>query len=137
MDMNYRLERLLNQSDRNQLFSNKFYGHIDNNGFVAYKISVYSNITLVKIVGNYSRNDENTKLKLQFMLSEFFLVFYLIFIFSLFFIFFLALSEPIYLWLKFMPIVMLLVSYIIIIVPFNFISKDAEIVIRKLLELEI
>ncbi|REG74761.1 hypothetical protein C8N25_1652 [Algoriphagus antarcticus] len=136
MDMNYRLDRLVNQSVGSRLFSNKFYGHLENNGFVAYKNSVYSNMTLVKIVGNYSEVDKNTKLKLQFMLSEYVLVLYFIVIFSLFFIFFLILFEPIYLWLKFMPLVMIIISYILIIVPFNYISKDAEIIIEQLLELE-
>ena len=134
--MNYRLDRLVNQSVGSRLFSNKFYGHLENNGFVAYKNSVYSNMTLVKIVGSYSEVDKNTKLELQFMLSEFVLVLYFIFIIPLFFIFFLILFEPIYPWLKFMPLVMILISYILIIVPFNFISKDAEITIEQLLELE-
>ncbi|MBN3584568.1 hypothetical protein JYB64_19410 [Algoriphagus aestuarii] len=134
--MKYRLNRLVNQSVGSRLFSNKFYGYLDNNGFVAYKNSVYSNVTLVKIVGNYSEVDKNTKLKLQFMLSEIVLVFYFIFTFSLFFIFFLILFEQISLWLKCMPLIMILISYILIIVPFNLISKDAETIIEKLLELE-
>ncbi|MDG1277119.1 MAG: hypothetical protein P8O16_07540 [Algoriphagus sp.] len=134
--MNYRLDRLVNQSVGSRLFSNKFYGHLENNGFVAYKNSVYSNMTLVKIVGNYSEVDKNTKLKLQFMLSEYVLVFYFIFIFSLFFIFYLILFEPISLWLKCMPLIMIFISYILIIFPFNFISKDAQNIIEQLLELE-
>ena len=135
-DMNYRLDRLVNQSVGDRLFSNKFYGHLENNGFVAYKNSVYSNMTLVKIVGTYRGVDKNTKLKVKFVLSENVLIFYLIFIFSLFFIFFLILFEPIYIWLKFTPLVIIFVSYILIIIPFNFISKDAEVIIEQLLELE-
>lgn len=135
-DLTYRLDRLVNQSVGSRLFSNKFYGHLENNGFIAYKNSVYSNMTLVKIVGNYSEVDKNTKLKLQFMLSEYVLVFFLIYIVSLFFIFILILFEPIDLWLKFMPLVMMFFGYLLIIISFNFISKDAEITIEKLLEVE-
>lgn len=136
MDMTYRLDRLVNQSSGSRLFSNKFYGHLEGNGFVAYKNSVYSNMTLLKIVGNYSQVGKSTKLKLRFILSEYVLIFYLIFFFSLLFIFFLIIFEPIDLWLKFMPLVMIFISYIIIIIPFNLISKDVENIIEQLLEVE-
>lgn len=136
MDMAHRLEKLVNQSSGGRLFSNKFYGHLENNSFVAYKNSVYSNMTLLKIVGNYSQVGQFTKLKLRFILSEYVLVFYLFFLISLLFVFFIILFEPIDIWLKFMPLVLIFVSYFLIIIPFNFISKDAESIIVKLLEVE-
>ena len=35
-----------------------------------------------------------------------------------------------------MPLIMIFISYILIIFPFNFISKDAQNIIEQLLELE-
>lgn len=141
-DVKYRLERLVNQSVGSRLFSNKFYGYLENNGFVAYKNSLYSNMTLVKVVGKYREIDGNIKFNVKFMLSERVLVLYLFFLFfffffSLFSIFFLILFEPIGLWLKSAPLVMVFLSYTLIVVLFNFISKDAEITIERLLELKV
>ncbi|WP_026948165.1 hypothetical protein [Algoriphagus marincola] len=137
MDIELRLTKLVNQSTGSRLFSNKFYGYLEKNGFVAYKNSIYSNMTLVKVVGKYSQIEKNTKLKLRFSLSESVLIFYLIFIFALLFIFLLIMFEPIAAWLKIMPMVMIIMSYIIIIIPFNLVSKDAENKLKSLLEAEI
>lgn len=129
-----RLGKIVDQQRERRLFSNKYFGDLGKNGFKIYKDSVFFNVTLLKIIASYETFNGSTKVKVKFTLTEFVWTFYILISVSLIGLLILTVIKVDEFWLKFTPLLMIVCSYFIIMIPFNFISKDAENILGEILE---
>ncbi len=130
-EINASLKRIIHQYERDILFSNSFYGIINKNGFEAYKSSILFNTPLVKIIGKYEVRKDNTRIKMKITLSELVWVIFSLITLLLLSLFIITIIHADEFWLKITPLVMILISYLIIIIPFNLISKNAETTLKN------
>lgn len=132
--INSRLSKIVDQFGGKQFFSNKYFGCLNKDGFEVYKDSMFFNVTLLKIIASYETVNGSTKIKMRFTLTEFVWVFYMFILISLIGLSFLTIIEVNEFWLKLTPLLLVLLSYLVIMIPFNIISKDAENTLGMILE---